>query len=415
MNRKFFCAMSAALLFLSSPAHSAQSGQPVADEERDCILVGVHWDAAGAETAAILDEPIPASYLARLNNRAPCAPGAPSDGLVQWHLQFGSEQSTLAALQFVVSHQYQSSANDDIWFARLAVMAADFWRSQRILDFSERYLDSTRRWLALAQTAVDDAEPFADSTMGRDDVLRRAPDIVLRAAVVKAEVSGDRRDYESAMALVQQLTPADFVTAAGLAYGSGDDFCDWGTGRLNAERLALFSERCEEFETAGSNLWDIHTRMHLSPFTSTASPATPFSFATEQAASFLTRQQRNDNIAPGSRRYHDEIYRLVALYVGQADARFRQHRTSRDVGNAANQAQYHLLKAIPWISAADHPNLFRRVASRYLELDAIARRERPADIRSNHQEDRFVAWMQEEVALLDRLYGRRQFNSAYQP
>lgn len=415
MIRTLSSATIAALLCLCSPAHAGQTQPAEGDEGQDCILIGVRWDASAAETTAILDEPVPASYLANLNNREPCAFAPPPADLVQWHLQFGNEQSTIAALRFVEDRQYRASPDGDIHLARIAVTAADFWHSERLLELARPYVRATERWLTLARELEEGAVVAPGSMMQSQNVERLAPDVILRSALIKAEISGDRRDYESAMALVQQLTPADFVTAAGVAYGSGDDFCDWGRGRLNAEQLAPFSERCEEFETAGMNPWDVHTRMHLSPFTPTPTPNSPFSFATDRAASFLTRQRRNDDIAPGSRQYYDEIYRLVALYINQADASFRQDRTPQYVGNAVNHAQYHLLKAIPWISAADHPNLFRRVAARYLELDALGRSERSDHVRPNHQEQRFVIWLRKEVALLNRLYGQRDFAPAYRP
>ncbi len=400
-------------LYFSVPEQAAQTGADVESDEQICVAIRIPWNATIAETTAIIEQPIPATYLARLHDGETCAPGAPSDELTQWHLQFGSETSTLAALQFIASRQYRDSPEGDIHLAQIAVMAADFWRSQRLLNFSRRYVQATERWLALAQRSDGRNDMAPGSTMDGDDVKRWAPDIILRATVAKAELSGDRRDFDSAVELVQQYTPVDFLSAARLAYGSGDDFCDWGTGWIGAEGLAQLSERCEEFEAAGPKLWDFHARLSFSPFAPASRPGSPLRFATDRAASFLTRQRQNDNIATGSRAHYDEIYRLVALFVSDADARFRLHRAAHDLDNAADQAQYPLARAIPWISAADHPNLFRRVATRYLELDALARSDRPVDARRNPRDDRYVNWLREEVALLDRHYGERRFAPVY--
>ena len=414
---KFVTIVSAVALLCACQTATAQAGpaplQTQEEEQRDCILIGVGWQGTAQERANVLAEPIPPSYIRQLNNRAPCAFSAPPEYLVQWHLQFGTEQSTFEALRFIADRQHRPSPDGDIYHARIWVMAADFWQSERLLDAAQRYVWAAQRWMTSAQRLEEGGELAPDSTYDADDVKRRAPDIIQRTAVLRAEMTGERGDYESAVALVQQYTPADYITAAELAYGSGDDFCDWGTERLNAEQLVPFSERCDELEAAGSNMWDIHARLNLSPFAPTSLQGNPFDFATERAASFLTRQGRNDEIAPGSQWHHDEIYRLVALYIHTADARFRRDRRPRYVGNAVNQAQFLLQKAFPWVSPASHPNLFRRVAARYLELDALARAERPDDVRPNDQEDRFIIWLREEVALLDRLYGPREFGPAY--
>lgn len=379
-----------------------------------CILTAApSWRGTAQERANILSEPVPAAYIRELSNQEPCTAGPPAGHLVQWHLQFGTEQSTHEALLFIADHQHRPTPDGDISQARLWVMAADFWQSARLLGAAQRYIQATERWLALAEGTQEGAELAAGSVFSAEDVKRQAPDVIQRAAVLRAELSGERSDYALALAFAQKYTPADFVTAAQIAYGSGRDFCDWGAGRVNADRLALLSERCDEFESAGSGLWDNLARLNLSPFAPASGPADPFRFATDQAALFLIRQGEDDSIAPGSHSFHDEIYRLVALYIRTAEVRLRDRRSERYGGNPVEEAQFHLRKAFPWISPASHPNLFRRVAGRYLELDALARAGQPENSRSSDEEDRFVIWLREEVALLNRLYGRREFDLAY--
>ena len=89
------------LTVFSSPAHAQKA--PVKADSKDVICVGGRsWRPTFAESRAIETTPVPESYRVMFGSTQPCVKWAMAwEGIVDWHLRFGSAASVSAALGYI--------------------------------------------------------------------------------------------------------------------------------------------------------------------------------------------------------------------------------------------------------------------------------------------------------------------------
>src|ERR1700754_3908043 len=97
----FGTAVVAALLALSLPA-AAQDTPGETGE--DCIAIGTIWGGSSADVARIAEQPVPESFQRTFLGGGCARFSLIVQSLVEWHLAFGNEASTTAALDFLAAN-----------------------------------------------------------------------------------------------------------------------------------------------------------------------------------------------------------------------------------------------------------------------------------------------------------------------
>ena len=311
--------LAAAMMLVATPAYAAKHAAP---EDVICVTIAHLWAGTGEDVANIASTPVPESYR-RMFFAGGCTRfSLVVESLIDWHLAFGDEASTSAALAFLDHgllgdkpmltgldralvaarhaaepdfaaarrriaregrNSYDAVAHD--LFARPAVVrlgalmkvqkdetflaaqylrAAQFFGSERLLGQARRYFTSADTgYRALTGAAFRDGGSdtmFAPRVEGR--TIAAGDDLELAMAVVTAEVTDRAEDVDRADATLRaHLTPW-FATAPRQGEEMGRDLCDVD-GR---ENLKAYHEACEsepEFERRATSYWRHRAELDL--------------------------------------------------------------------------------------------------------------------------------------------------------
>jgi hypothetical protein len=317
MARLFLRKVAAALLVGISTATLAQPtevgdslGETSSAEEVICVG-GPQWIPSLADNGAIAVDPFPASFRILFESTAPCTRWALDEqSLIGWHMAFGSERSAAAALSYL-ERDYRRNVPAPADFEQsvrrawrqaipdlrraLAVQqpeGADFSARHRFMqhsrsirrlnllnEYRENYLFLAEQYLraseefgsaVLLARAEDFLEPaiqsarFLESVEGQPPAVGllyfnlgtyRTEDLQMRAAVLRARFTRSAEDLVRAREILSVFEGPLYREAARNAFGSGDDFCDFGNGRGNADALEAACRHDDHFPERVTNFW----------------------------------------------------------------------------------------------------------------------------------------------------------------
>lgn len=202
-------------LHLQTPTLAQDVAAADADEHNNviCILSLWIWNPSPEETAQIKSKPLPETFVSA-SRGGPCGSGLYQGGLLDWHLAFGTPETTAAALAFY----RQRSAH----------------RTIRVEDYPDKLEEAWKGVLSLQP--IDKGE-LAQATQGRGP-----KPLALKIADLRSLVSASER-YDYLLDL--HLKAASFYRTA--------RFSDEAAPYLRAveARNELFNEHFDELLEAG--------------------------------------------------------------------------------------------------------------------------------------------------------------------
>ena len=399
-------AIALAMLAVESPA----SAQAAPDAPVECILIGHLWSGTTADIAAIATVPVPPSYQ-REFFAGPCNFLIKST-LIDWHLAFGDEASTAAALGFLDTNMAGKSpfaanlaaritaarrdrnpdrvraladqAHTYLFLARQYLRAAEFYGSPALLAQAAHYAAPAIAAVAASKARIDGAnDGDAGSIEDNDD---QADAVEIQLAVVRAQITRTAEDLDTATAMLVAKQEPFFATAAKEAYQHGDDFCDIG----ERSDLESYAKACREDEFDRRAIVWLHYRALLDIVAIDVSrdPAKAEGLTSLESVDAIVRIAHRDEQAHGrigAGRYSPADDAEVALRIARADAltRFAGATPGQayDAGRLLNNALVELMQAEALVPPTASPGRFRQIALRFLvaydRAVAVEDRERP--------------------------------------
>lgn len=303
--------LTAWLLFLGGAASMAVAQPSTApDEETICLAFATHWVPQNHEIREIVSEPIAPSFR-RIMDAGSCARfSLVKEDLISWHLKFGNEQSTTAALAYLEEEltrdaappaSYKAalqrawrSALPDLVRAAATPQPADVNYSaryrameasaaiatfQRLANDRHIYINVARAYLrageefgsqlllaradtllAAAEAGATFLQPLQDQEPARglfhfniDGVPEG--DFRLRIAVARAAATGLASDVERAQMLVAAAERPFFRQLAERTYTGEDDLCDFGGDASDLQELETTCRNVEEVQEQLTSYW----------------------------------------------------------------------------------------------------------------------------------------------------------------
>jgi hypothetical protein len=277
-------------LMVLSPLAHAQKAHEKSEGKGVICVGGPRWSPTFADSRAIEAIPVPDSFRGMFGATEPCVKWAMDlEGIVDWHLRFGSAASASAALTFIsdnrrsvpapaaylpllrtafaaampdlrrvaalkenpelsysVRYKFMEQSKtvvrlnellrtreDYVFFARQYLRAAEEFASSTLLNTAETYISS-------ANDAADFLAPFENKPPVQGLLyfnLHRSEtdDFRARAALLRARISGSASDLNRAETIIKALERPTDKALASLAYSGGDDFCDITDGASDSE------------------------------------------------------------------------------------------------------------------------------------------------------------------------------------
>ena len=401
--------------------------------ERICLAVAIMWGGTAEDVRHIRDIPVPVSYR-HLYEDDPCQNfGWPMETLVTWHLAYGDEASTRAALAYLEAHftehmpapaRLTSLLAGAVRAAGPALRAAEpglaaggshYLEAHRAL---ERHPSVRRLWdltgarehfLFLARQYLRAAEVFASPAFlaranafympvrdsfaqvrapDSEDRLGIAPDqndgldqLAMRLAVARARLAGGAADWQAAEAVLARVGTPAIILAGAHAYENGADFCDLESGA----EVAPLRDACERdsgwVQRDAIAYWLSRAELDLlaDPPGNRDPAAQPESFG--NAKRLLERGSEGGFLGESSRDWR------IRLSLARADQLARAARAAEARGSsAAGEAMELQRAALTVLAEAERlapppwaPAWFRRIAEAYLRIAADLDGARPAD------------------------------------
>jgi hypothetical protein len=367
-----------ALTLVAPEADAAGRSPPVARApDIICVTVATRWGGGEDAVRHIRERPVPDSYR-RLYAWTGCQ-NLMKGTLVDWHLAFGDEATTTAALSFLEQTAMDGMVTPDafakalphVWSAaqpdgakaqalfdkrdwnggraaldaskavgRLRPLATGFRRYfflageyQRAAEFygSAALAAKARTYLApvvlglkilYGDAAVsmqrENPQIFNQLGIGSDEI-DRIQDLSLRAAVLDARIERDAATLAAAEAALDAYADTIPEKAVDIAYAHGDDFCDAGSSATPDFIAACRNEH--DFARRVARYWVARANFDMLA----AGQAATQSWTTLQgpADSFSTAvrltEKGQEQYAGEPPRYDDAIDTLAALRIAKAD------------------------------------------------------------------------------------------------
>jgi hypothetical protein len=283
----------AGALLLADPA--------VGDDQVICVG-GPAWRPSLLDSARIEAEPVPASYRALFESKAPCVRWALDEAkIVDWHLAFGNEQGITAALAYLerdhvrdipptgryraeldrawrralpdlrrASAKVQTPGLDYSVKHRFMAGSATVLRFNALADAREKYRFLAEQYLRAAEEfasapLLEKAKPFLDATLEGTQLLEslenqapaaglldfnlhrfRTDDLQMRAAILRARLSRSPSDVAEAERIVQSFERPLYRRLAETVSSGGDGFCEISDGWSQSEALRAACEADED-------------------------------------------------------------------------------------------------------------------------------------------------------------------------
>lgn len=382
----------------------------------ECLAIGDIWGGSSADVASIATQPVPDSFRQSFFGD-PCTRfSLVVESLLDWHLAFGDERSSAAALDFLATNmmpdrRYISDlgkevlaaraaalgeagrrktgkatarlstligqARTDTALARMYLRAADFYNSRALLAKAERYALPVIDVNHLSSVGRIGSGPTGDSFLGQMKVNEsEADELEMHVAVLRAVLGRDSGRLAAAEAVLKTKEKPFYRRAAEEAYTHGDDFCDIG----DRNDLADYAKACEagNFESMAKDWLRMRARLDILELSLSDDVKAARNLDWMDIASAVLRiiaieraQNQNGHRIMG--RYRDAEPEIT-LRLARADAMIRlaenAPRHSNDGWDRSDlyrMAMDELIAAEPVASPSDTPGRFRQIASLFLD------------------------------------------------
>jgi len=386
-----------------SPAHEA----PI---EQTCLTIERGWSGSTADRQHIATTPVPDS-LKRIWLGHDCeAWSLDRTSLLEWHLKFGTPDTTAAALSWVESafleqldpvEKFQKHAAEDLKAARKGskaatdrtnrraedfaaygsiaeqyMRAAEFFHSPKLLEKAKPYVDAVDIGLDLFEPAntvglaTDNRSPEWDVNLSSSDInpLR---ELRPRFAVEQAYQTGSAEDIAAAQKLLDQTPggPEMMVYAGDQIVRSDGDPCS-GNAAAAPVLAAALTKACEsENDLAGrvERYWRDRAMLDQ-VIARTSKPLSAFGFtpSLELATEILRTIPRYVSNLSGRLEYTPQKDEEVGLLLAAGDAGIAcAHKHGGHAESCEPGALNSLVAAEEIVSPVVNLNRFRQIAGEY--------------------------------------------------
>ena len=407
------------LLGIAALATSAGLAMPAAAQDEptvECLTIGHIWGGSSADVARIAVQPVPDSFRRNFFGDTCTRFSLVVESLLDWHLAFGDERSSTAALDFLAANMMPDrdyirdlarevltaragalgeagkrksgkatarlstligQARTDAALAGMYLRAADFYGSRALLAKAERYALPVIEvnHLRAAET-TGGVGSNGDNFLGRLEIYEgEADQIEMHLAVLRAVLERESGQLAAADAILKAKEKPFYRRAAEEAYTHGDDFCDIG----DREDLADYAKACEadNFELRAKAWLRMRARLDiltlsLSDDAKAARNLDWMDLASEVLRIIAIERARDQNGYRIMGRYRDAEPEIT-LRLARADAMIRLAKKAPLVNNDGwgrsglyRLAMDELIAAEPVASPSDTPGRFRQIASLFL-------------------------------------------------
>ncbi|HEY0085606.1 MAG TPA: hypothetical protein VGB65_06820 [Allosphingosinicella sp.] len=379
-----------------APAAAATGAQKDEGEEQICLTIGHRWSGTLNETRDIRAAPIAPSFRAVMDAGGCARFQLIKETLIDWHIAFGDEQSTAAALMYLQTELLRDLPQPSLYAAALqeARQAAkpNTGRSQKGARNRRRFEQLSTadyEYRRIAQTALAAAEEFgslafldraeaairalqgrvvvlgaADTTEAEASNLAgdaaRVTELRMRAAVLRADLTRSEADIKLAETLVQSAEQPLFRTAAEVAYSAGESFCDIAEGYgSKAEAVEQACRDDDLLEERVIGYWRNRAMLDLVM-------GAPENGSDELALRLLDQRDRRCC----GLRISGDLFRLQLMLSDRHRRAFANPALAgkTDRYEEWQQALDHLERALRMAPPSEAPARFRRVAERWLAM-----------------------------------------------
>ncbi|MBV9881939.1 MAG: hypothetical protein JO276_02930 [Sphingomonadaceae bacterium] len=448
-----------AFAMVASGAPARRAPAPAPPEEEAICVGGPEWRATLLDARQIEVAPVPAGYRALFETRDPCLEQATNETiLVEWHLRFGSEASTTAALAYVerdYSQQAQLIADyrsrvESAWrAAQPDLRAAHEVRQPEHVNYSAQamFVERSRtigrlqalvavreNFIFLALLYLRAAEEFGSLPMldkaaiylrpALDGAAFLAPlerqppvanmiyfnlqtfrtdEIRMREAVLRAHLTRTPQDLARAEQVLQSIEQPLYRRLAEAAY-SGDDFCDIDRGASGADELETACAADDEISQRVAPYWVNRAMLGF--------VLPPSQSRDGELALRLLEQERFHQGHCCLGRTEDDLVRFYRMQADQQRHAFTEAVARRDWFAARqpwSQALDALEKAVRLTPPDQAPARFRRIARAWLDIWVRSSESRGdpdesvAQLTEAPQRRRFASYLRQTLAGLDRI------------
>lgn len=413
------------------------------------------WHGTLEDTAQIRSVPAPDSFRRQLEAGGCTTFSLVNESLVTWHLAFGDEASTAAALSYLEQHfTRRRSIRTDLaeavaravarpgrkadaaslpalvaeagnyrFLAMEFARAADFFRSPILLEQARAYAAPALGVQQFARTQRAAAAKCAKGDTGCTEravppalaildnyIDRQATELDLQLAVAGVRVGGSAADFAAARAVFERNEDPGFELAREHAYQHGNDFCDIG----DRDDLREWRETCRDDNLEGRAItyWRYRALYTLAAQASGNKGLDRLhdEWDGETALRLIEGRARAETDGVGRWGWHGDAFAVTDIRLAMAEVQLAKARArfAADPRPGRTQAAYDTVYALDrmWLAARyalgpDHPGWLRRIGMRYMEtsawLDTI--RDKADPPQPDHA--RRLAWLQTMMPRLD--------------
>jgi hypothetical protein len=371
-----------AMLGAMSLASGAQAQEADGDGSIDCIAIATVWSGGSDDIAHIATIPVPQSYRDMYLGDICTRFSLVTTSLIDWHLAFGNEASTTAAIAFFEADSMggkpviadlapplkaaRRDAQPDIVAAAALFHQEDGWargrafyNKSKAIDRLQSVINTVNTYDFLASQYLRAAEFYGSPTLFARARLYARPVLdllpTLRAlgsadakanldhgspltgedsrdlvpgnlevsmAIVSAGFSRDPKDLATAKAVLDSYYVPLYKVAADEAFNHSDEFCDIG----DETNLADYSTACQNGNfTANASAWWRY-RAQLDLLLGTDKEALPQSVGTAIRLTGGNGAEYNKSAQRGLRSSDAANDPIIALHLASADALVRSAR-----------------------------------------------------------------------------------------
>lgn len=425
-----------ALLAASGPQTAATPDED--DEVEVCVTVLTFWSGSASDRRAIASDPVPESFRREFGWRGCQTLDKPA--LLEWHLAFGTEQTSSAALAWL-EQQTLAEGPGVAEFARIAkalsgasrqessaqanaartaldrfsfladqyLRAAEFYHSSALLAKAAPYVDAVR--LGLAALDIDRFGELSDEAaeelqrrgwVERSDYdLERWRALAIRFAIARAQLSLAPNAIAAADRSIVRYAGkpplADELTDAALEHGG--DPCAEAT---SPSELAAVCDREPNLPRRLATYWYYRALIDdlLDPKDKTDRAFDGQAFTNAARLMALIDGDERDHPASDPARRHDA---RVALLLSHAAAFARQAAARRSTSSEADYDWYPalrtLIRAERLTSPVTQPGRFRQIG---VQFGTICRAMAVERCRDDAQLGREYRYLTQDLAFLDQ-------------
>ena len=419
---KFFLAITLSIGASTSVSSQTDAGK---DEGQICLAVARGWGGSLAELKAIHENPVPASFSRQYEGGGCMGWQLIKESLVNWHLAYGDETTTRAALAYLearitagkpVRSKLSAAVKGDVELAggyRFMAMeyarSADFFESKALLAKARTYAEPSLEVATALRTPLPNGTP---NPLFDDYPDRLWRELDLQLAVAGVRIGGMPEDFAAARAVFTRNDDPNFDDAGKYAYQNGKQFCEIGDNSY----LQAWKEACQEGDLEARALTYWRYRAIFSMLALAAGDLginkVNDHWDGETAIRLIEGHARDVSNGLPELYFSKASFELTDIRFAMAEAKLgKAHNASASGPHPLNsQLEYEvrdgldlLWQASVYVRGTEHPGWLRRIGRRYQDGSALWDKLRSPEEPVPPEHARRLAWLRTVLPRLDAI------------